>query len=606
MRVWGWPVRLAVVAAIVIGLLYDASRGDDESQAQEAAAVGGVPLALPVAGTISSTWYCPTVVSVRTPTGGVELTTRLRLGNRSDADVAASITYMTSDAEPETTQVTVPAAGSTVVDPPALAGQVSAIVEGSGPSLVVERLAGNADVEACAPAAGTEWYFGGGDTSVDAVTALVVFNPFAVDAVVDLVFATEAEVGPFTAVELEGFVVPARTARQIDLTESVRRRASVATALVARSGEVVLDRIVSFDGSEGRTGLSLSLAAPATAERWVWPAGRVDAASTLQLHMFNPNDEPAEVDIAPQLGGGDVGGLIAEPIAVTVEPHDQLTIQIVPVGSELAPAVRLEVTPGVPFGLVVESANGVPIIADVETAHTATPAAATTTTAAPTTTTTTTTTAAAPTTSAPAGESSDTTATTTPAGETSGATATTAPAGESSDSTATTRPAGETSGATATTAPGSTTSSTASTTTSTTTTTTTTTTTLPPDPSVEAIPERRAEAGADLTVAASRRGLRWLVIAPAETADVVNLVVHNGRNEEVPLSVTALGPGGAEPVAEVTVPPVAAVEIPIDAALAGRLLVVEASAPVVVGMTAQVAGGSEVHAQIAYLLDEEG
>jgi hypothetical protein len=105
-------------------------------------------------------------------------------------------------------------------------------------------------------------------------------------------------------------------------------------------------------------------------------------------------------------------------------------------------------------------------------------------------------------------------------------------------------------------------------------------------------------------VAASRSGLRWLAIAPAETADVVHLVVHNRRNDGVQLTVTAPGPDGVDPVAEVTVPPVAAVEIPIDAELAGRLLLTEASAPVVVGVVAEVDGGSEVHTQIAYLLDE--
>ena len=105
-------------------------------------------------------------------------------------------------------------------------------------------------------------------------------------------------------------------------------------------------------------------------------------------------------------------------------------------------------------------------------------------------------------------------------------------------------------------------------------------------------------------MAASRSGLRWLAIAPGEAADVVHLVVHNGRNEEVALNVTALGPGGADPVADVSVPSVAAIEIPIEPSLAGRLLLVEASAPVVVGMVAEVDDGGEVHAQIAHLLDE--
>ena len=595
MRAWAWPARLAVVAVIVAALAVDQSLGAEPDTPPPAPTPAGVPTAAVSAEPVSSTWYCAVVRSASSEAaGGVAVDAQLVLANRGTEDLAATISYVAPTSEDVSRVVEVAAGSSVVVDPAddIDAAQVAALVEAPGGDLVVERRLVNQDSETCAAAPHGEWYLAGGDTSVDAVTSVVILNPFPSDAVVDLVFASEAEPGPFTVLDLEGFVVPARSVLQVDLTEAVRRRTDVATALVARSGSVVVDRLVSFDGSEGRAGLSLALGAPATATRWVWPGGRIDDATQMQVHIFNPGDEGAEVDVAPQFGSL-TSGVVAVPAAVSVPAHDEVTIDVVPFGAEGGRPQRIEVTPGRPFGLVVESADGVPVVVDIEVANR--PSPTTTTTAPPTTTTT-----APPTTTPPT-----TTTTAPPASDTTGADDEAA-AGTSTTAAPTTAPP-TTAATTATSAPGgagspgqpgrSTTTAAPPTTTATTTTTTTVV-----DPAIEAIPERRAEGGADLTLAASRLGQRWLVIAPRGQNLVSRLVIHNPASAATEVRVDTIGPGGRTPLTEIEVEALASVEVPLEPSLAGTLLVTEASGPVAVGVVAEVDDGVGLRTQLGWLL----
>jgi hypothetical protein len=122
------------------------------------------------------------------------------------------------------------------------------------------------------------------------------------------------------------------------------------------------------------------------------------------------------------------------------------------------------------------------------------------------------------------------------------------------------------------------------------------------DPAIEAIPERRAEGGADLTLAASRLGQRWLVIAPRGQNLVSRLVIHNPASAATEVRVDTIGPGGPTPLTEIEVEALASVEVPLEPSLAGTLLVTEASGPVAVGVVAEVDDGVGLRTQLGWLL----
>ncbi|MBN4047567.1 hypothetical protein JYT71_01015, partial [Acidimicrobiaceae bacterium AH-315-P05] len=208
----------------------------------------------------------------------------------------------------------------------------------------------------------TDWIIAAGDTQRDAEYRIQIFNPFPDDAVIDIVFATEAEAGPFVAADLQTAVVPGASVISLDIGQAVRRRDLVSTHVVARSGGVIVDRIQEFSGSEGRFGFEAALGIAASARQWYHPGLVVDSGTMAFLHIYNPNELAAEIDIA---AFSDVPFAAGDPIGLTVAAKDTLIIPVVVEGS-IEDGIRIEVDAGVPVGLVVESANGVGIGVDLE------------------------------------------------------------------------------------------------------------------------------------------------------------------------------------------------------------------------------------------------
>ena len=499
MRAWRWPARLLIVLALVAGVV-----ADRLVPGQERPSPSATPsVATGTSDPLTSSWFCPTVHLNRVEGEGTDTEAVLQLTNLGEDSVPVVVTLFSATSAPTTVTVSVP--GGSVEDLPVAGEQegdvVAAMVEAPGGQLQVGRVmtgSRGVDLAPCAPAASPEWYFAAGDTSRDATEQLVLFNPFPGDAVVDVEFATEAEIGVFTAADLRSIVVPSGTAVAVDLGLHVRRRDSVAVALRTRSGRVVVDRVQSFDGSEGRSGLSVALGSVAPAPGWTFPGVILDDGTLVEVHIYNPNDEPAEVDLAAETEDLFAGG---DPIELTVGPRDVLVVPVVST-SQFEDELRLGVAPEIPLGLVVQSANGVPVVVDVEIrlSPVALPPAPTTTTTEPPTTTTTTATTVPPTTVA-------------------------------ADSTDTSAPEGDTSTTTTTEPP-------------TTTTTTTTTTTVPPEPAepVELPVVRTARAAGGLSVSAAlpRVSKRWLVLAADLPDGVSRVLIHNPDVDAVDVVVARL------------------------------------------------------------------
>jgi hypothetical protein len=343
---------LVVLVAVLAALLYFSGRGHADTPAGFGRS-GGV--AMPVTdGTsaLNSTWYC--AAGTATVRGDANLT--VVVSNLGDRDRRGSITWMPTGggARPVTRPLrlapdqTVALAALEDVTAPI----VSALVELDGGEVAVEHAVSGprgSGVAPCASESSTSWYLANGVTERDASEVLALYNPFPDDAVVDLSFSTDQ--GRDNPRLLQGFPITSGTTSFIKVQDNVRRRTVTAVSIVARTGRLVVDRIQSFDGSVGRSGVSLALAAPAPASTWIFPDGLWGNGLTETWHIYNPSSREAEVtlELVPEKGDAP------EPLDVTIPPRSQQTFDAATVN---------RVASGVAHSATVRSLNGVPVVAE--------------------------------------------------------------------------------------------------------------------------------------------------------------------------------------------------------------------------------------------------
>ncbi len=247
---------------------------------------------------------------------------------------------------------------------------VAALLEFDSASVVVTHtVTGSAGVGAspCASNASSNWYFAGGTTARDALQLLLVFNPFADDAVVDITFATDD--GARAPQVFDGVPVPARSLVPIDVTEVVARWPQISTSVEARTGRVVVDRLVRFDGSEGLTGLSVATGSPEAAEVWVFPVGLAEPGVTQSYSVFNPSfEQTAEVDVEVRLDSPETNGAV-EPFELTVPPRRRVIVEIGdgalhPSSANATITGTARVPAGIGHTVTVRTFNQVPVVAE--------------------------------------------------------------------------------------------------------------------------------------------------------------------------------------------------------------------------------------------------
>ncbi|HEX4905463.1 MAG TPA: hypothetical protein VFU93_08425 [Acidimicrobiales bacterium] len=299
---------------------------------------------------LASTWYC----AAGTATSGGSANLTVVIANASETRAAGAVTWYPVGADPVSTPVDIPASGSVslVATEEVDAQVVSAVVDVRGGGIAVEHVVSGsrgASVAPCASDASPTWYFANGVTERDAVQVLALFNPFPDDAIVDISFATDA--GRVEPAALSGLPVAAGTTTLVDVHDHVRRQAITASAVVARNGRLVVDRVQSFDASTGRRGISLALGAPDLAEAWTFPEGLWADGLQQRWHVFNPSPREAQVSLELVASDGDP----IEPVDLTVPPKSQLVIDASSID---------RVAAGVAHSSTIVSLNGVPVVAE--------------------------------------------------------------------------------------------------------------------------------------------------------------------------------------------------------------------------------------------------
>lgn len=311
-------------------------------------------------GALSSTWYCAA------GTWGRDGSPRHRLRLVDPAGIGGSVSVSAFDAEGPVGEerLTLDGSSPVVVELSELfdgAEGLSVMVESDAGGLVVEHtLSGGdgVDLAPCSPSASDRWYFPAQTTLLATTAQLVLFNPFASDAAVDVSVAVEE--GVRVPGEWQGIVVPAGTVRTLNLGAEgeefgIQRRDQFAVSVSLRTGRVVAETVQTLATEDPQTsGVRLQPGVPRAANAWSFAQGFVDPGLDARLVVYNPGDAGASVavQVTPYGGAADP----PEPFELEVPAR---RYQYVDLSSET------RIPPGVPHSITVESVGSPVVVARV-------------------------------------------------------------------------------------------------------------------------------------------------------------------------------------------------------------------------------------------------
>jgi hypothetical protein len=235
----------------------------------------------------------------------------------------------------------------------------AAVVETNDPDIAVERRVtgvSGADISSspCASAPSDRWYIPTGTTTRDARELLAVFNPFPVDAVVDITFQTSD--GFRNPGELQSLPVPGGQLRVLDISALVPRLEQLAATVISQSGRVIVDRLQSFDGTEPNhpAGLAATLGAPAPAKVWTFGEGEVADGVNETFVVMNPSDSVANAQVEIGLDDPSLNGAV-DPIPMVVPARGFAYVVM---------RDQTRVPANVAHSVTVRSTNGITVVAE--------------------------------------------------------------------------------------------------------------------------------------------------------------------------------------------------------------------------------------------------
>ena len=380
-----WPPLLLVLAMVAGLIVLDQSVVNDElSVAAPVDQEGGPLSAAPNAS--GTTWYCP--AGFITPDALNDHV--VILTNTTDEPALGTLTIYPSLLDVDGNPLPFPRAAQPIdvaagaqrqislaplaasLDPRLSTNTgafVAALVEFEGAGVNVEHTvvaAQGRDIGPCATSASTSWWFASGTTTADVGYQLYFLNPFPDDAVVDIVFVTDA--GSRSPTAFKGKLIPAQSLTVIQVAPEVPVNAQMTAQVTVLTGRVIAERIQLFENQAGPTGLSLSLGSNRLAEQWFFPAGRSVPGAGESYLIYNPGEFAAEVEFELKPDSVDRMGDVA-PLAVPVGPRERWIVTVSghsthPVDALASIDATTMVEPGEPFFASVRSFNGVPVVAE--------------------------------------------------------------------------------------------------------------------------------------------------------------------------------------------------------------------------------------------------
>ncbi|MEO6124186.1 MAG: DUF5719 family protein [Ilumatobacteraceae bacterium] len=322
-------LRRALIASLIVIVAIAAIFVSRQNVVPTTATFGTVPVvSRPYAShrsPITTTWYCPGVPAGDDTVGG-----QVVISNYTDVELQARITLLGSGGVAPITQPVTVAPRDRLdfdVDAAMTAPYVSAFVEIDGGEGMVEQRAifpaGDA-VASCTTQTSSVWYFADGFTASNSVEQLVITNPTADTANVDLTFVTAATTRSPSA--FQGKSIAPYSVEVISIADSgFRDEGVIAVKATTTVGRIVLGRVQQYIGG-GRFGYSLNLASPVISDQLWFADGRKGSGVTEQYVLYNPTNQDVSVDVLV-LGIGITDGY-EEPDPVPVPAGKVVTFDM--------------------------------------------------------------------------------------------------------------------------------------------------------------------------------------------------------------------------------------------------------------------------------------
>lgn len=314
----------------------------------------GTPAILGDETTITSTWFCGGTSALGSSPEG-EYGGEIVITNPSEAVATALVTILTVDQAPISQVLTVEGKTREVVDIDASvkAAYASAYVEIDSPTSSVEQRAihpAGVAVSPCANQTSSNWFFPDGFTASSSDFRILISNPYLTPSIVDIAVATQD--GPRSPSNLQGFVVPARSLRVINIAQvGFRDEKVVSISVTATSGRVVAAKYQHYLGS-GRLGHVMALGAPSTSDQWWFADGEKGSGVTENFMILNPTAEAVTADVV--ILGIDPATAPLTPTSVSIPPGEVVLFDV-----STIPGL-----PDGPHGAVITSRTGETIVVE--------------------------------------------------------------------------------------------------------------------------------------------------------------------------------------------------------------------------------------------------
>ena len=343
------PVVVLVVAAVAAGV--GAGRSHAPAVTQPAEPLEATQL--PAADAVSTAWYCPGVPA-KFPLSDQTFT----LSNLGSSAARAAVTVHPDDGTaPVTRTVAVPRdsvrtfARSTLPNGPL-------VIEPFSPDVLVSAGLESGQQLAtvpCATTAGTDWYFAAGTTVRGVAQWLVLEDPFAADARVNVVLRTDAGLQELPS--LSGLDVPGRSRVVIPIHDEAVRRDRVSVEVHAVVGRVVASQTIRYGAPTGTPGVATSIGAVKPATSWSFPGGDTRTGASEVVAIANVGQLDARVNVQAQTASKQ----IVHPVQVNVPSGGVSWVQIG--DCTTATPACLDVPHRIGYVLLVQSDSDAPIVA---------------------------------------------------------------------------------------------------------------------------------------------------------------------------------------------------------------------------------------------------
>jgi hypothetical protein len=220
----------------------------------------------------SGAWFCP-------HGGGEDWRTWITVANPGERPASLSITTL-STGKPQRQRGEVPAASQRAFRVISKELSSATLVESFGApaavTAVTELPDGGLASEPCTSQAGERWFVPDGSTLRGRSSRLVIANPFAEDAVVDVALLSRGEV--VKAGRLLGVVIKPYRVAAFNLNEFALGKDPLVALVQASLGRVAVGGLVVGEGTARS-----ALAVPGPARRWVLPGGGDSTAAGLVI-----------------------------------------------------------------------------------------------------------------------------------------------------------------------------------------------------------------------------------------------------------------------------------------------------------------------------------